>query len=126
MCLQYCESAMQRKEKEASILSFLCDLCLHFDPQSISKDSSCSNTQCFEINLEEQLSSRPQKKDTSTKRQGVVAESAIMAALQKCLDSGLRRLRQKMAADKLMEVRGCLDDEFHHLWASLVCLQHIR
>ena len=124
MCLQYCESVMQRKAKEAAVLSFLCDLCLHFDPQSISKDTSCSNTQCFVINLEEQLSSRPQ--NTTSKCQGVVAESAIMTALKNCLDSGLCRLRQKMATDKLMEIGGCLDDEFHHLWASLVCLQHIR
>lgn len=124
MCLQYCESVMQRKAKEAAVLSFLCDLCLHFDPQSISKDTSCSNTQCFVINLEEQLSSRAQ--NTTSKCRGVVAKSAIMAALKKCLDSGLCRLRQKMAADKLMEIGGCLDDEFHHLWASLVCLQHIR
>ena len=124
MCLQYCESVMQRKEKGATVLSFLCDLCLHFDPQSVSKETSCSNTQCFVINLEEQLSSRAQ--NTTSKCQGVVAESAIMTALKKCLDSGLCRLRQKMAADKLIEIGGCLDDEFHHLWASLVCLQHIR
>ena len=121
MCLQYCESAIQKEEKKAAILTFLCDLCLHFDPQNV-----CSNTQCFVINLEEQLSSKSLKKGTTTKRKTVPAESAIVAALKKCLDSGLCRLRQKMAADKLMEIGGCLDDEFHCLWASLVCLQHVR
>ena len=126
MCLQYCESATQREEREAAILTFLCDLCLHFDPQNISKDTSCSNTQCFVINLEEQLSSKSLKKGTTTKRKRVPAEYATVAVLKKCLDSGLCRLRQEMAADKLMEIGGCLGDEFHHLWASLVCLQHIR
>lgn len=126
MCLQYCESVIQREEKKAAILTFLCDLCLHFDPQNISKDTSCSNTQCFVVNLEEQLSSKSLKKGTTAKRKTVPAEYAIVAALKKCLDSGLHRLRQKMAADKLMEIGGCLDDEFHCLWASLVCLQHVR
>lgn len=126
MCLQYCESAIQREEKKAAILTFLCDLCLHFDPQSVSMDTSCSNTWCFVINLEEQLSSKSRKKGTTTKRKTVPAEYAIVAALKKCLNSGLHRVRQKKAADKLMEIGGCLDDEFHCLWASLVCLQHIR
>ena len=126
MCLQYCESVIQREEKKAAILTFLCDLCLHFDPQNVSKDTSCSNTQCFVINLEEQLSSKSLKKGTAAKHKTVPVEYAIVAALKKCLDSGLHRVRQKMAADKLMEIGGCLDDEFHCLWASLVCLQHVR
>ena len=106
---------VQGEENEASILHFLCDLCLHFEPRSTESSTtttSCSTPQCFIISLE-QASSKVLKRSTTAKDRKTAAESHVVTALRKRLDSELQRLKQKM-------------DDFHCLWASLVCLQHIR
>lgn len=128
-CLRYCELVVQREENEAPILHFLCDLCLHFEPQSadsLAMSTSCSTSQHFIISLE-QVSLRVVKR---SKGRRTAAESHIVAALRKHLDTELHRLKQKPLGyvDKStghFDVgKGC--NEFHCLWALLVCLQHIR
>lgn len=131
-CLRYCELVVQREENEAPILHFLCHLCLHFEPQgadSLALSTSCSTSQHFIISLE-QVSLRVLKRSTTAKGRRTAAESHIVAALRKHLDTELHRLKQKplgyvdKSTGRFDVGKGC--DEFHCLWASLVCLQHTR
>ena len=108
-CLGYCNAVAQKEENEAAIVSFLCWLCLHFEPRYSDKLGVNTAESVFVLNLElpvaQPLKGRLRRADP---------DCQIVTVLMKFVEAGL-------SADG-----GLASGMTESLWAALVCLQYTR
>ena len=111
-CLDYSNTVAQREENESAVVSFLCWLCLHFEPRYLDKLGVNTAESVFVLSLEH-LVSQPLK----GRLRKASTDCQVVAVLMKFVKAGLSAGGGLAAGNS-----GAMES----LWAALVCLQHTR
>ena len=124
-CLQYCELALQNGNNSniTSILKFLCELCLHFDPTSANSGSIVNLAQSsFSLDVGNLHSLRAPAYNTRS-HQAATTKPNIVKHLEQLLESGSTIVRSAVSeSETVTDSR----DQLELLWSALVCFKYIR
>ena len=125
-CLQYCESTLKHDNDDniTSILKFLCELCLHFDPTSTNSGSVINLAHSsFSLDVGNLRSLRAPAYNTRSHQAAATTKPNIVKHLEHLLESGSTIVRSAVSeSETVTDSR----DQLELLWSALVCFKYIR